>query len=130
MDEAAERHTGKLAGWSVDYKDWLAGINEWLSDYISWLTGWTVDQLDKRSQSLNPGHLFLYKCQTAVGSVCWPDWEGEREGKRAGREGGATDGERKRGRQRERIGARQGYRIMSVHQYSDSETITAHYLSD
>lgn len=93
MDEAAERHT--------DCKDWLAGIAEWLPDYISWLTGWTVDQLDKRSHTLNPPHLFLYKCQTAVGSVCWPDWEGERDGKRAGREGEETDGERETRKDRE-----------------------------
>lgn len=73
MDEAAERHTGKLAGWLVDCTDQLAGVAEWLYDCISWMTGWIVDQLDKRSHILNQAHLFLCKCQTAVGSVCWPD---------------------------------------------------------
>lgn len=78
MDEATERRTGRLAGWVVDCKDRLAGIAEWLSDYVTWLTGWTVDQLDKRSHTLNPAHLFLCRCQTAVRSVRWPVWEMER----------------------------------------------------
>lgn len=46
----------------------------------------------------------------------------ERDGKRAG---GRGSGETER-----ELETRQGYGNMSVHQYSDSKTITAHYLAD
>lgn len=92
MDEATEMHTGKLASGSVDCKDRLAGISEWLSDYISSVTGWTVDRLDKWSHSFKLHHLFLHKCQTAVGSV----WLGGREKWTDSREGQSGEGERER----------------------------------
>lgn len=120
MDEATEMLTGKLASGSVDCKDRLAGISEWLSDYISGLTGWNVDRLDKWSHSFKLDHLFLHKCQTAVGSV----WLGGRD-----RWTDSMEGQR-RGRERGRESARQGYGIMFAHQHSDSEMITAHYLTD
>lgn len=105
------------AAWlTVDHKGWLAGGWPWLWDYINCLTGWTVDQLNRWLR-----RLLNFTETVSVGSVCqrggvrWrKQWEME---------------EKKAGRKR----VLQGYKYCAITvlcQPSDSQTITAHYLTD